>query len=674
MEASPFGSDGALDPDLSEEVGGFDSAVPTRAYSHERVVGLGGSAGSIPALQQFFQAMPIDSGMAFVVVLHQSPEHVSVLSEILQRATSMHVGLAVDSERVVANRGYVTPPAKQLSMADGRLRLTDLPREEGRRTAVDLFFRSLADTHGPNAVAIVLSGSNGDGAIGIKRIKERGGLTIAQDPEASEHAGMPRAAIATTMVDWVLQADGMPARLVEYQARERRLQIPPENGANPAAPSPAASPDHETALRDVLAFVRTSTGRDFSYYKRATIVRRIARRMQVNEIDHLVGYLAFLRTHPGEAGALLRDLLISVTNFFRDRQAFDALEELIPELFKNKTASDTIRVWVPACATGEEAYSIAMLLSEHAAKLEAPPTLQVFATDLDDDVLAEARNGVYPEAIATDVSAERLRRFFVKEHHGYRVRRELRELLLFAAHDVLKDSPFSRLDLVSCRNLLIYLNRGAQRRAFDIFILLCASTASCFSAPRSRATTPASSSFPSIKSIASMRHAARPAPRCRVRPAPGTLARSLALHDRFEHHVGVVGKHAASAAALGGSTLGTLDLSWSELHLKLVERFGPPSLLVNGEHQIVHLSESAAPFLQFAGGEPSTSLLRVVHPGLRVELRATLFRARQSGETATAQGVVVDFGEQPRLVDIRVSPASDLAPDFFWSCSMCAAR
>jgi len=250
---------------------------------------------------------------------------------------------------------------------------------------------------------------------------------------------------------------------------DRRLCLSVESGPRPAAVPGPSAPLDEAALRDVLLFLYARTGRDFSCYQPETIARRVVRRMQVNAVDGLPAYLTFLRTHPEEPGTLLRDLLISVTHFFRDREAFQALESRVPELFKNKTAADTIRVWVPACASGEEAYSIAMLLIEHARTLDAPPALQVFATDLDEDVLREARNGLYPSSIGTDVSSERLSRFFVKEHRGYRVCRQLREILLFAIHDLLKDSPFFRLDLVSCRNLLIYLNRMAQKRAFETF-------------------------------------------------------------------------------------------------------------------------------------------------------------------------------------------------------------
>lgn len=658
-----------LDPDVSEEelATEIDKSVPSAGYNKTRIVGIGGSAGSIPALQRFFAAMPANSDMAFVVVLHLSPEHDSALSQVLQTSTSIPVQQAVEAQEVRANHAYVIPPGKHLSMTDGHLRLTDLPRERGRRLTVDLFFRSLADTHGPYSVGIVFSGSDGDGALGIKRIKERGGLTIAQDPDEAEYGGMPRSAIATNMVDWVLTADKIPAHLLEYQARERRLHLPPETGPNPAAvprPSPSLA---EAALRDVLTFLRARTGRDFTYYKRATIVRRVARRMQVNQLDDLPAYLTFLRMHPGESGALLQDLLISVTNFFRDRESFQALEAHIPELFKNKTSADTVRVWVPACATGEEAYSIAMLLSEHARTLDAPPNLQIFATDLDEDVLAEARNGLYPSSINTDVSHERLQRFFVKEHHGYRVRRELREMLLFAVHDLLKDSPFSRLDLVSCRNLLIYLNRGAQKRAFDIFHFALRPEASLF-----LGTSESADDCPHLFHAIDKKHrlyGTRPSARTSlpVPSGPGTLARALAAHDLGYAGASLARRQPGFPSVITTAALrGTDDerLSWGDMHLKLIERFGPPSLLVNAEQEVVHLSESAAPFLQFGGGEPSTNLFRLVHPTLRVELRAAVFRARQTGEPTVVLGIPTMRANERRVVDIRVSPAMDLAPDF----------
>lgn len=335
-----------VSPDvMEEELGGLmDNIVPSYGYHMTPMVGLGGSAGSIGALETFFRAMPDDSGMVFVVVLHLSLHHDSVLTDMLQRWTKMRVIQVLDGQKTEPNHVYVIPPAKHLTAVDGHLRLADLDREFGKRVAVDLFFRSLADSHGPHAAAIVLSGADGDGAIGVKRIKERGGLTIAQDPDEAEYDGMPRAAIASGMVDWVLETGEMPKRLLDYILHEASLKLPPEEGPPPALTHAKAEAEPEAVFREILVFLRTRTGRDFSYYKRATILRRISRRMQVNGVNDMAQYLRLLRTHPGESGALLSDLLISVTNFFRDRDAFEALEKRIPELFHGKGQGDTVRV------------------------------------------------------------------------------------------------------------------------------------------------------------------------------------------------------------------------------------------------------------------------------------------------------------------------------------------
>ena len=536
-EAQSIPHDGGLpeiSPDIDEQTlaDEIDNEVAVRSYGMLPLVGLGGSAGSIGAIQEFFASMPVDSGMAFVVILHLSPDHVSTLAEIFQRSTQMPVVTATDGVFVEANCVYVIPAGKHLSLFDGRLRLTEATNPNGKRVAVDVFFRTLADTHGPRSVAIVLSGADGDGAIGIKRIKERGGLTIAQDPEEAEHSGMPRSAVATGMVDWVLKVREMPARLLAYRERGEALRLPTEEGQQPTEMLARLSNESETAFRDILAFLNTKTACDFSYYKRPTILRRIGRRMQVNGLDDLPGYFIHLRTHTGEAGALLQDLLIPVTNFFRDREAFDTLERLIPGCFKDKGPGDTVRVWVAACATGEEAYSIAILLCEHARALEAPPQMQIFATDLDDEVIRHAREGFYPETISADVSEDRLRRFFVHEPHGYRVRREVREIVLFAPHDLLKDSPFSRLDLVSCRNLLIYLNREAQKRALEVFHFALRAGGCLFLG--SSETVDEGSTLFAVTDKKHRIYLARPGPRgaLRVPEVPSTLARALAVQQR----------------------------------------------------------------------------------------------------------------------------------------------
>ncbi|KQW43246.1 MULTISPECIES: CheR family methyltransferase [unclassified Roseateles] len=658
MEHDPTQPDHA-EEDLADEI---DNVVPTRGYQMLPVVGLGGSAGSIVPLQQFFERMPPDTGMAFVVVLHLSRDHDSNLAEVLQRATTMPVSKVTEAVLVEPNQVYVIPPGKGLRTMDGHLRLFELPSDRTRHVAVDHFFRTLADTQGPHASAVVLSGGDGDGAIGIKRIKERGGLTVAQDPGEAEFDGMPRAAIATGMVDWILPVANMPERLLDYNRQERRVRLPPEDGPQVELQDTAKD---EALLRDVLNYLRSRTGRDFSYYKRATILRRIGGRMQVNAIDDLGGYLDCLRTRPGESGALLQDLLISVTNFFRDGDCFDALQARIPELFRGKGPSDLLRVWVAACATGEEAYTVAMLLNEHARTLDSPPVVQVFATDLDEDAIQVAREGVYPGAIEGDVSEERLRRYFSKDPRGYRVRREVREMVLFAMHDLLKDSPFSRLDLVTCRNLLIYLNREAQARALDIFHFALRPGGLLFLGS-SESVEDGTALF-SVLDKKNRLFCQRPAPRTGlpVPSGPGTLALALEAQQMQADSPHVIGRNfeqGQTGPRVVDRLTSTRMVPWGDVHLRLVDRLAPPSVLVDADYEMLHLSPAVGRFLQFSGGEPSRNLLRAVHPALRIELRAALSQVAKSGEPASVPAAAVALQDDTVKVDVRVYPARDVSP------------
>ena len=652
-----------------EERGGVsDDSIPGDAFDPLPVVGLGGSAGGLTALQAFFSHMPVDSGMAFVVVMHLSPAHESSLAAILQHVTTMPVTQVHGTTRVVANQVYVIPPAKNLSLSHGSLHLTEWKRQYGQHVAVDLFFRTLADSHGPRAVAIVLSGADGDGCIGIKRVKECGGLTVAQDPREAEQDSMPRSAIATRMVDWVLPVAEMPGRLLEYRRRASRLRLPGE--AAPAQAPESGETGAEKALRETLAFLLLRTGRDFSYYKRATVLRRISRRMQVNGVDEMTDYLDFLRTHPGEAGALLQDLLISVTNFFRDPEAFAALETEIPRLFAGKQAGDEVRVWVPGCATGEEAYSIAMLLREHASTLAAPPKIQVFATDLDETAINTARDGVYPHTIVADVLPERLQRFFSKDPRGYRVHRELRETVLFALHDLFGDSPFSRLDLVSCRNLLIYLDRPVQGRAFGIFhfALVAKGLLLLGTSESAEEATALFSPLEKKQRLYTRRATARPTlPMVAARPfllPPKALDDAGAAADAHRLEGEAVASNPPMRTALKPKSGKGPSATFGELHFQMLERYAPPSVIVDAGHQVVHLSEHAGRFVRIGGGEATLDLLRTVHPMLRVDLRAALFQAARTGAQVQVRDLPVDVDGERRLVHLRVCPAEDLAAGF----------
>jgi two-component system CheB/CheR fusion protein len=654
--------DGA-EEDLADQM---DDIVPSYGYKKVPVVGLGGSAGSIEALQAFFTTMPPQSGLAFVVVIHLSPDHESILTEVIQRCTRMKVQKVERSLEVQPNAVYVIPPGMLLQSVDGELTVEDIPEGHARHVTVDIFFRTLADSHGPHAAAVVLSGLDGDGSIGIKRIKERGGLTVAQDPAQALHDSMPRSAIGTGMVDWVLPTQEMPARLLSYFRLEHSVELPDEE-----APDAAAAEADDRQLREVLNFLRMRTGRDFGNYKRATVLRRIGRRMQVNGVDNLVGYLTCLRTRQGECGALLQDLLISVTNFFRDPECFAALEAQIPALFKGKGPNDAVRVWVVACATGEEAYSVAILLSEYARKLEAPPLLQVFATDLDEQAVQMARDAAYPLAIEADVSDERLRRFFLKEHHGYRVRRELREIVLFAVHDVLHDSPFSRLDLVTCRNLLIYLAREAQTRVFETLHFALLSQGRMFIGS-SESVDESSPLFEVLdkKSRLYARRASTRSTGLTLPQAASTLSRALDTQQSSRIGPVIAGPMFDALQGLtpeprGRSREGMRREASSDMHLQLIERLAPPSLLVNGEYDIVHLSPSAGRFLQLAGGEPSRNLLHAVQHDLRIDLRAALYQASQQGTEVQVPPLAMSVQGGTVMAGIRVVPAHEAGEPLF---------
>lgn len=648
----------------------------TKAPARFPVVGIGASAGGLKPLQTFFDRMPSDSGLAFVVVIHLSPAYDSNLAQILQHHTSMPVTQITEAMAVEPNHVYVIPPSHHLSMQDGKLRLVAPQQPPGLRVVIDLFFRTMSVAFGPRAVCIILSGADSDGAIGIKHVKEQGGVTIVQDPAEAEHDSMPRSAIATGMVDWVLPVADMPGRLMQFVQNEMRMHVPPDdpqegeaaeadnrNAGGSLALQQTPSMTDETALHEIMRFLHSQTGHDFSHYKRATILRRVARRLQVNLLDTLPAYLDFLRTHTAETPALLRDLLISVTNFFRDAEAFAALESHVPQLFAGKQASDQVRVWVAGCATGEEAYAIATLLYEHAARLTSPPAIQVFATDIDDEVIHYARAGLFPATIEADVSAERLQRFFQKDQGQYRIKKEIREIVLFSAHNLLKDPPFSRLDLITCRNLLIYLKREAQERVLETFHYALRPGGLLFLGGSESVDESNMLFVPLDKRhrLFARRAVSRPGGNMLPMPAPSTLQRSLnapILPRTQEAGGGVL--EPAGAPPPPASDLRTMR--FSELHLALLEQLAPPSVLINAAYDIVHLSAHAGEFLQFPGGEPSTNLPMVVHPALRIELRAALFRATRSGTASTAPRVPMARDGVTRLVNIHVRPAPSSQP------------
>jgi len=429
------------------------------------IVGIGASAGGLAAFEAFFSGMPADTdpGMAFVLVQHLAPDHKSILTDLIRRYTRMQVYEVEDGIKVQPNCAYIIPPNCDMAFLNGTLQLLPPAAPRGQRLPIDFFFRSLAADQHERAICIVLSGTGSDGTLGVRAVKGEGGMVMVQNPSSTEYDGMPRSALATGLVDYELPPAEMPAQLITYASR----------AFGTLEPHPANTPTKtENALKKIFILLRAQTGNDFSQYKPSTINRRIDRRMAVHQVDTLDNYVKYLQQTPAEVKALFCDLLIGVTNFFRDPETFKILEEqIVPKLFAGKRADSVIRVWSPGCSTGEEAYSLAILLAERQEALKQSFKVQVFATDLDSEAIATARLGRYPSSIAADITPERLARFFTAESDGsaYRINKGLRDILIFSEQNVAKDPPFSKLDLISCRNLLIYMGGELQKKLIPLF-------------------------------------------------------------------------------------------------------------------------------------------------------------------------------------------------------------
>ena len=596
------------------------------------IVAIGASAGGIRALKEFFENVPADSGMAYVVILHLSPDHDSKLAEVLQVVAAIPVLQVVENTKIEPDHIYVVPPNQHLIITDGAIAPSINTQIEDRRAPVDIFFRNLADTFGPRAVGVVLSGTGANGSMGIKRIKERGGVAYVQNPREAEFNEMPRNSIATELVDEVLPVAEISAHIIAYRNSLGSVQIVMEAEKRPEP--------QQQALREIFTQLRLRTGHDFSNYKRPTLLRRIERRINIRNLPDLSSYITFLQEHPDETQALLKDLLISVTNFFRDAKAFEALErEVLPAIFAGKTSADEVRIWVAGCATGEEAYSVAMLCSERVLGMLDAPKVQIFATDIDETAIATAREGFYTLNDAADVSPDRLRQFFNRDGEGYRVRRELRELILFAAHNFLKDPSFSRLDLVTCRNVLIYLNHTAQERVMGTFHF--ALRPKGFLLLGTSETVDGASDLYTLINRESHIYQVRE-----------TTMRSYPIPESVPHF------QLAKNDALQKPEIkeARQRVSFGELHQKLLENYAPPSVVVNEEYEIVHMTEGVGQYLEFTGGEPSQNLLKLIRPELRLELRSVLYQAVQHKTVVEARNVKLMLRGQVQSLHLQVRP------------------
>jgi two-component system, chemotaxis family, CheB/CheR fusion protein len=610
-----------------------DTANIKPANDEFLIVGLGASAGGIHAFKEFFQHMPPKSGIAFVVILHLSPDHDSKLAQVIQTTTQMPVSQVMEKVAVVPDHVYVVPPNQHLTMQDGSIIVSPNTQIEDRRAPVDIFFRTLAEEHGSRAIAIILSGTGANGSMGIKRIKEKGGVAFVQNPREAEFNEMPRNSIATGLVDEVLNVAELPAKIIAYKNSLGKVLISEEPESRPQ--------DQQQALREIFTEIRVRTGHDFSNYKRPTLLRRIERRINIHSLPDLPSYVAFMHENKEETHALLKDLLISVTNFFRDKKAFDIIEkELLPLVLKGKTAENQLRIWVAGCATGEEAYSIAILCAELTSGLIDGPKVQIFATDIDEAAIAHAREGLYTLNDVADVSPERLRRFFIKEGDSYRIRREVREMVMFAFHNFLKDPPFSHLDLISCRNVMIYLNHVAQERVTETFHFALNPGGYLFlgSSESVDGATDLYAAYNRENHIFQSRRVSQ-----RIYPIPETVPNVHVAKPR-------------SSLALDHESKTQERFSFGDLHQQLLEQYAPPSLVVNEEYDIVHISERAGKYLQISGGELSRNLLKLINPDLRLETRSALYQAVQHHSAVESRGVKVKLGDRTENINIHVRP------------------
>jgi two-component system CheB/CheR fusion protein len=616
------------------------------------VVGIGASAGGYAALMTLLQNMPPNPGIALVVILHLAADEPSAADKVLQRATRMPVVQVAHTMPILPDHVYVIPPDRSLAMHDGHLVLDQLERSRGRPVAIDLFLRTLATAHKERAVGMVLSGMGSDGTAGLACIKEMGGATIVQLPSDAEYGAMPRSAIEAGMADFVLAASAIPAKLAELRDLASAIRSRALHGQALDGVPIDLGPWPEHTLGQVLEVLRERTGHDFTHYRRPTLLRRLERRLQVRGMPDLVAYREVLRRDSSEPRALLKDLLIGVTSFYRDPGAFEALDRLaLPALFVPGRPAP--RAWVAACSSGEEAWTVAMLLADQAARSGEGQAWQVFGSDLDEHAIDVARAATYPVSIAESVPVAQLQRHFTLEAGEYKVRKALRDQVLFTRHNLLHEPAFSRLDLISCRNVLIYLNLEMHRHLLKQFhfalnpggILMLGSAESAEAATdlfepvdaaqRIYRARPAAAHTPA----GPFAHAARPA-----WEAPGPD--------------GPVVLEADGGAPAPLQRRGRL-FSFAEIHLHKAAELAPPSILLNADADIVHVSERAARFLRPGGGEPTRELAALVPPPLQLALRAALFQARRSGREAGTGPVRYEGGDGIHAVDLRVLPFRD---------------
>lgn len=602
------------------------------------VVALGASAGGLEFFQRFFDRMPVDSGMSFVLLQHLDPRYETLMPELLAKHTKMPVLRAEDGQSLEANHVYVTPPNALLLTSGCKLRVDAAPKRHGEPKLIDHFFRSLAETHGDAVVAIVLSGTGSDGTVGLKAVKQGGGLTIALNPETTKYDSMTRSAITAGAVDYILPVEQMPVRIAEYVNHLTTLRL------SRACEETVAM---RAALTKIFPLLRNKTGHDFSRYKQSTMVRRIHRRMQVTYSKSLDEYVGFLEQSDAERENLFKDLLIGVTQFFRDDEAFAALErQVIPAILREKSKDGPIRVWIPGCATGEEAYSIAILLLEQISNGTSSQRIQIFATDLDAEALTVARRGRYSENVVEQISPERLKQFFVQHGDIYEVREEVRELCVFSPHNLIKDPPFSRLDLISCRNVLIYLEAEVQKKLLPIFHYALNPSGFLFLGPS--------------ENVASRSEMFQPFDqKARIFQRKPTMLRSVGAIPLIDG--GRVTRPLPFEPI--PTPMGKDQNIARTIERVIMEGYAPPSVIINEQGDIVYFSGRTGKYLEPSVGAPSNKLLDLAKKCVRVELRTAVHRAIKDRKELVRENIVLECDGEVQQINLIVRPLPEVGKD-----------
>ena len=618
-------------PDQEPEV--KEEKTPERLFP---IVGVGASAGGLEAFTHLLENLPLDTGMGFVLVQHMAPRAHSMLPEILAKTTRMPVTEVQDGMRVQPNRIYVTPPGISMTLEDGALHLATPTEPRGTHRPIDMFLRSLAQDQGSRAIGVILSGTASDGVLGLQAIKAEGGVTFAQDVKTAKYPGMPESAIAAGVVDFVLSPDKIARQLA-------RLAHHPLVTAPRPAVEAEVPPEEESAFNQILLLLKGATGLDFTHYKHSTIKRRINRRMMLQQMEKLKDYIRLLRENAEEVKNLYEDILINVTSFFREPEAFEALQTMVfPEIMRNRAEDEPIRIWVPGCATGEEAYSLAISLVEFLGDMASNVQIQIFATDIEDGVIDKARLGIYPEAITDDVSADRLRRFFVKVPGGYQVSKTIRSMCVFAKQNLIKDPPFSRLDLISCRNVLIYFGPVLQKKVIPVFHFALKSSGFLM-----LGKSEALSAFPELFTLVDKK--------LKIFLKKAMLAPDLVLPALTAEITPVAGPFGRLAIPTPEEIVTPAELQ-QEADRTILARFAPAGVVIDDNLNIIQFRGHTGTFLEPAPGEASLNLIKMAREGLRVELRAAVYSALKNNAPVRKEGLRLRHNGALKVVNLEVFP------------------